>query len=136
MAHCPNAQDKLRDEIREFEKKNGGKIDYESVNDMKYLDMVMKEVLRKHSPVDSVIRQTMQKYTIPGTKITLPFGTHVLISMRAIHMDPDIYPKPNVFDPERFSDNITKTRHPMTYMPFGAGPKNCIGKLFHNFNKT
>ena len=134
LAHCPNVQDKLRREILEFQKKNDGKIDYESVNDIKYLDMVVKEVLRKHSPADSLIRETKQEYIIPGTKISLPVGTHVFISMRAIHMDPYIYPKPNVFDPERFNDEAKQTRHPMTFMPFGAGPKTCLGKLLYNFN--
>ena len=60
LANCLEAQEKLRHEIHEFEKKNDGKIDYKSMNDMKYLDMVVMEVLRKNSPADSVIRQTMQ----------------------------------------------------------------------------
>ena len=101
---------------------------------MKYLDMVVKEVLRKHSPADSVLRATSQEYTIPKTQITLPAGVHVFVSIWAIHNDPDIYPNPNVFDPERFSDKCTQARHPMTFMPFGNGPKSCIGKLLYNLN--
>ena len=134
LAHCQDTQDKLRREILEFEKKNDGKISYENVKDMKYLNMVVNEILRKHSPADALIRAAMQEYKIPGTNITLPVGQHIFISVRAMHMDPDIYPNPDVFDPERFSDEAQQTRDPMTFMPFGDGPKNCIGKLFYHFN--
>ena len=128
MARTPDVQDKLRREILEFDQKSDGKLTYDIVNDMKYLDMVVKETLRKNSPVGGLHRVSMQDYTIPGTKITLSAGQRIFISARGLHMDPDIYPKPKIFDPERFSEEAKQNRHPMTYLPFGDGPKNCIGK--------
>ena len=51
----------------------------------------------------------------------------VWIPLLALHRDPDNYPNPDEFNPERFSKEAIEARHPMTYLPFGGGPRNCIG---------
>ena len=73
----------------------------------------------------------MENYTFKGTKITIPKGTKVWVPVYGIQHDPNIYPKPEVFDPERFEDDAFASRHPMSYLPFGDGPRNCIGTFFN-----
>lgn len=70
----------------------------------------------------------MQEYKIPDTDIIVDEGTRVFIPVQAIHNDPDHYPDPEKFDPERFNDENKGNRHPFLHIPFGEGPRNCIGK--------
>lgn len=74
----------------------------------------------------------MKPYTFSGTKVTIPKGQHVVVPVDGIQNDPDIFPEPEVFDPNRFLDDNAKSRHPMFYIPFGDGPRNCIGKILFN----
>lgn len=87
------------------------------------------ETLRKYPPATFLIRKSMEKYTFAGTKLTLAKGSRIIIPVFAIQRDPKIYPKPDVFDPERFTDEAIAARHPMSWLAFGDGPRNCIGKL-------
>lgn len=76
-----------------------------------------------------LMRQVAVDYTFKGTKISIPKDTKLWIPAYAIHRDPDIYPNPDIFDPERFNDDVVSARHPMSYLPFGDGPRNCVGML-------
>ena len=60
----------------------------------------------------------------------MPKGISVVIPTYSIHMDPNLWPDPKRFDPERFSSEAKKLRDPYAYMPFGHGPHNCIGMRF------
>lgn len=66
-------------------------------------------------------------YKIPGTNVTLEKGTPVYIPMFGIHYDPAYHPNPKVFDPERFTEEAINSRPSCSYIPFGTGPRNCIG---------
>jgi hypothetical protein len=87
------------------------------------------ESLRKHPPVARTDRICTQQYTIPGTNINLEKGCVVAISVMGLHHDPQYFPQPEVFDPDRFLPEQTLTRSPYVFLPFGAGPRNCIGKM-------
>ena len=78
------------------------------------------------------MRMSNADYTFNDTKVTIPKGTRVLIPVFGIHRDPNIYPDPDKFDPERFDEDAAAARHPMTFLPFGDGPRNCIGKIYYN----
>ncbi|XP_076759088.1 putative cytochrome P450 6a14 [Xylocopa sonorina] len=130
LALNPDIQKKLRAEIKEFDKKNDGEWRYETIKEMSYLDKVFKETLRKYPPLPMLHRETTESYTFEGTKVSLPKGTKAWIPTFAIHRDPFIYPDPEKFDPERFSTEAVRARHPMHYLPFGDGPRNCIGSRF------
>ena len=73
-------------------------------------------------------RKCTKDYTFPGTNVTIKKGQHVVIPVMGIHHDEQIYPDPEKFEPERFSPENKASRHPYTYMPFGQGPRSCIGK--------
>jgi cytochrome P450 family 4 len=64
-------------------------------------------------------------------KYTLPAGCGVHICPFATHRLPGIYPEPEKFDPERFLPDRVERRHPYAFIPFSAGPRNCIGETFH-----
>ncbi|XP_043471293.1 uncharacterized protein LOC122504303 [Leptopilina heterotoma] len=133
LALNPSVQDKLRNEIQQVLNKSEGKLTYDNVKSMKYLHKVFQETLRKYPPATMLVRMSSEKYTFSGTNVTIPKDTRVLIPVYAIHQDPKNYPKPELFDPERFEDKEVNSRDSMLYLPFGEGPRNCIGARFAVF---
>ncbi|KAK7789228.1 hypothetical protein R5R35_007053 [Gryllus longicercus] len=97
---------------------------------MSYLDKVIQETLRKYPPLPNHFRRCTVPYTIPGTKVRLEKGTRVFIPILGLQMDPAYFPHPHKFDPERFSEENKATRPRFAYLPFGEGPRNCIGMRF------
>lgn len=73
-------------------------------------------------------RIVTKNYAIPNTNIILEKGSTILIPVLALHKDPEFYPDPECFDPERFTEEIKFARPDYTYLPFGEGPRICIGK--------
>nr|CAI5854948.1 unnamed protein product [Callosobruchus analis] len=130
LATNPEYQDKLRDEIKAILKKHDGKLTYEAVMEMDYLEKVINETLRKHPPLANSIRVCSRDYKVPGTDFTLEAGTNLIFTIQPIHMDPEYYPDPEKFNPENFSEENKAKRPPFTFMPFGEGPRMCIGLRF------
>ena len=131
LALNPEIQERLREEIKLGVSKNDGKLTYELIFGAQYLDQVINESLRKYPPIPNLTRKSTKDYKIPGTELTISKGTSVFLSTYSFHHDPEYYPKPEKFDPERFSpDDDVRTRHPFTFLPFGEGPRNCIGLRF------
>ena len=101
---------------------------YDTVAQMDYLDMFIRETLRMYPILPVVInRQSTEDFDIPNIG-TIPAGTRIAVDMYTLHFDPDLWGPvdPHTFYPERFA---TK-RHSMAWIPFGAGPRNCIGMRF------
>lgn len=92
------------------------------------------ETLRKYPPAPLISRKCENNYQIPNSKVELPAGMRVIIPIYGFHHDPNYYPDPTKFNPERFTEENKRTRHPYTYLPFGEGPRNCIGIVFYLFS--
>ncbi|XP_074040276.1 cytochrome P450 9e2-like [Leptinotarsa decemlineata] len=135
LAIHPDIQTRLRNEIEDTLAECGGKITYEALLKMKYMDMVISESLRKWPSTVSTDRVCTKPYTIEAKNadekpLHIEKGITLMIPMVGIHYDPKYYPNPERFDPERFSDENKGKIDPFTYMPFGLGPRICIGSRF------
>ncbi|EGI59272.1 PREDICTED: probable cytochrome P450 6a20 [Acromyrmex echinatior] len=128
LAQHQDIQDKVRKEIDEILEKHG-ELSYDAMNEMTYLHKVVNETMRKYPPVPVLNRICTKEITLP-TNIHVPEGTSVTIPVLGLHRDPSIYPNPDKFDPERFNADKIEERHAYTYLPFGEGPRNCIGSRF------
>lgn len=80
-------------------------------------------------PVHVLNRICTKDYEVPGTDLLLKKGQKVVIPVLGIHKDEEYYPDPDTFNPDRFSEKNSAERNPVTFLPFGFGPKNCIGEL-------
>ncbi|XP_020281104.1 probable cytochrome P450 6a14 [Pseudomyrmex gracilis] len=129
LALHQDLQNKLRQEIDEVLKKHG-EVTYNAVNDMTYLHKVVNETLRKYPPLPMLNRICTKALDLPTTKIHVPEGTLITIPVLGIQRDPAIYPDPDKFDPERFNEDQIAARHPYAFLPFGEGPRVCIGTRF------
>ena len=96
---------------------------------LRYLifEKFISETLRKYPPVVVLNRICTKEIKLNETDFIIPKGTHVAIPVFGIQRDSNIYPDPDKFDPERFSEENIRTRHSYTYLPFGEGPRICIG---------
>ena len=99
------------------------------INQLPYLDAVIKETLRKYPPVVRLERRV----GVDGYKlgdIPLDKGTLIEVPTSAVHYCPEYYSDPYTFDPDRFMPENRHLIAPYTYLPFGVGPRNCIGVRF------
>uniref|UniRef100_A0A3Q3JXU8 unspecific monooxygenase n=2 Tax=Monopterus albus TaxID=43700 RepID=A0A3Q3JXU8_MONAL len=95
---------------------------------MEYLDSVVNESLRLYPIIFRVER--VAKATVEIDGLVIPKGMVITVPTWTLHRDPNLWPEPEEFRPERFSKENKETIDPYTYMPFGAGPRNCIGMRF------
>ncbi|XP_055696270.1 probable cytochrome P450 6a14 [Lutzomyia longipalpis] len=103
-------------------------VTYKSLMGMKYLTQVINEILRKYPVVHFLQRQSIADYKVPGMDVIIPAGTLIYIPLCSIQNDPEYYPNPSHFDPDRFSPENIANIPDHAYMPFGEGPRYCIGR--------
>ncbi|XP_055701821.1 cytochrome P450 6j1-like [Phlebotomus papatasi] len=133
LARNPDIQERLYEDISEVLQKHGNEFSYEAINEMEYLNMVMQETMRLNTIILSMHRKCRKPYTLPQLPgqekpFVIQPGTPVLIPVYAIHHDPEFYPDPYVFNPLRFTEEERKNRPRCAYLPFGEGPRLCVGK--------
>ena len=121
----PDIQEKLYSEITATMAANPGMPLYDLIHNIEYLQCVINEAQRLFPPAYMPHRECSQSCNINGLKI--PAGMEVFCATYALHHDPEAWPDPEKFDPERFCSPAKDTRHPYQFIPFGAGPRKCIG---------
>lgn len=107
---------------------NKAPIQYQELMQMEYLDCVINESLRLF-PIASRLER-VAKASVEINGFVIPKGMVVMVPTWPMHRDPEIWPEAEKFKPERFSKENKETIDPYSYMPFGAGPRNCIGMRF------
>lgn len=119
LAYRHDIQTKLRDEIEEVSKRNDGKITYESLKEMAYLDQVVNETLRLYSPIGQLFRKCLNDYKVPGTDFIIEKNMSIIIPVHAIHHDSRYYYDPELFNPDRFNPQEKEKRPKYSFLPFG-----------------
>ncbi|XP_074661831.1 cytochrome P450 3A11-like isoform X2 [Tubulanus polymorphus] len=130
LALNPEVQDKLFEEINLHIPENKP-VELADLKQFSYLDMVISEVLRMHPLIPSIVaRRCQSEVTVNGIRI--PCGMNVTANVYALHYDADHWGPfdPEQFQPDRFLPMYQDQRDPLVYMPFGIGPRNCVGMRF------
>ncbi|NP_001352146.1 Cytochrome P450 9-like precursor [Nasonia vitripennis] len=128
IAEHKDVQERIRQEVNEVLKNADGKLEMSELNKFNYLERVIKESLRLYPSVPFISRNITEDMQLKDYLI--PRGTLVDVRIYLIHRDPKHWPDPLKFDPDRFLPERIQGRHPFSYIPFSAGPRNCIGQKF------
>ncbi|CAL1528650.1 unnamed protein product [Lymnaea stagnalis] len=124
----PEVQAKVHEEVDKVFGDSDRDATRDDLKELKYLECCIKEALRLFPSVPVFARSITEDLSLGD--YTIPKDTTVVIVTVAMHRNPDIFPNPDDFVPERFFLENTKSRHPYSYIPFSAGPRNCIGQKF------
>jgi cytochrome P450 len=129
-------QEILRKEVTDAFVADGNTFRYETLSTLKYLDAIISETLRLYPPVVRLERQCTHDYNLmmnvdgKNYDLLIKKGDVVRLPIYAIHRDSEYYEDPDEFEPERFLPENKDKITPYTYLPFGGGPRNCIGMRF------
>ena len=124
LAQHPDVMAKVRAEQQQFPAREP--LTLEQLKQMTYLEQVLQEVLRLVPPVGGIFRTVINACEFGGYEI--PKGWSVLSEINQTHQDSQLYPEPDRFDPDRF--NSERSAKPFSYVPFGGGLRECLGKEF------
>nr|QZM07459.1 cytochrome P450 monooxygenase CYP6TA1 [Lasioderma serricorne] len=128
LAKNESVQWKAREEIERV--LDGKGLSFEAIQEMVYLDNILEETLRMYPPLPMLNRECIKDYEVKDVGLKLEKGTRLIIPILALQNDPDYFSDPEKFNPDRFNEENRKTIHTCTYLPFGEGPRNCIGSRF------
>ncbi|XP_074206641.1 cytochrome P450 4F3 isoform X2 [Camelus bactrianus] len=130
LAKHPEYQERCRQEVQELLRDREPKeIEWDDLTQLPFLTMCIKESLRLHPPVTVISRCCTQDVVLPDGRV-IPKGNICVISIFGIHHNPSVWPDPEVYNPFRFDPETPLKRSPLAFIPFSAGPRNCIGQTF------
>uniref|UniRef100_A0A1B6E6L3 Cytochrome P450 n=1 Tax=Clastoptera arizonana TaxID=38151 RepID=A0A1B6E6L3_9HEMI len=128
LGNHPDIQEKVYEELNSIFMGVKRKITSNDLKEMKYLERVIKEVLRLYPSVPFFDRHL--KKDIKLGEYLIPAGVDVRVAVYTLHRSPEYYENPEKFDPDNFLPEKIRNRHPFAYIPFSAGSRNCIGQKF------
>ena len=128
LARLPDVQQRVHDELDAELPTGDAPSTLDELARLKYLECTIRESLRVTPPVLFLSRTLRQNRTIVGYEV--PAGTDVMVLPYMVHRDPRHWPDPEAFDPERHRTETAASRHPYAFVPFSAGPRNCVGQRF------
>lgn len=126
LSRNPSARQRLQDEVDTV--LQGRVPTFEDLASLPWTQACLEEAMRLYPPVPAVSRMSVADDEINGVRI--PKGSVTVVMPYLIHRNPDLWPNPEGFDPERFLPEATKGRHKQAFMPFGAGRRICVGNGF------
>ncbi|XP_022827061.1 cytochrome P450 6B1-like, partial [Spodoptera litura] len=127
LALHQDIQEKCYQEITTVFEKHDGQLSLQALSEMKYLDMIFDETLRLHPMAHVLDRRPSAKYTFPDTNVTVDKDVFIFIPTHGLQLDAKYYENPLKFDPDRFLPENKDKLQSYTYLPFGFGPRACLG---------
>ncbi|XP_028415838.1 cytochrome P450 4V2-like [Dendronephthya gigantea] len=124
----PDVQSRLQQEVDIWYESlpADGKINPENLKDLSYLECVVKEGLRLFPSVPLFGRELTEECKF----VRVPEGCSIIVASIGLHRNPEVWDDPDTFNPDRFLSENNVGRQPFAYVPFSAGPRNCIGQRF------
>ncbi|CAH2233755.1 jg3617 [Pararge aegeria aegeria] len=130
LAYHPEEQEMLYDEIKKAVNQNDIEImDYNNLMELKYLTACLHETMRKHPPVPYLDRLCQKEYKLDD-HVTIEKGLPVFINVLALHYNDEYFPDPEEWRPQRFNSCSEGDNLNYNFLPFGEGPRFCIGKRY------
>ncbi len=124
LAKHPDCAEKIREEIEEVY--GDGDIDYQKIHSLNYTSKVLDEALRVYPPFWMIDREAQEDDEYKGLKIKK--GTTLVAYIYGAHQNKDYWENPEKFDPTRFDKEPSAKQHPFAHIPYGGGPRVCIGQ--------
>nr|ACZ97416.2 cytochrome P450 CYP6AE27 [Zygaena filipendulae] len=129
LAKNEKAQKLVIQEVDEYLRQRDGKLEYDCVSQLPYLDACVNEALRLYPVLTILTREVTDDYTLP-TGLRLEKKTRIHFPMLYIHKNPEYFPNPEEYRPERHLPGERNNIKACTFFPFGEGPRMCIGMRF------
>lgn len=132
LAMHVDVQEKARNEVRSVMNRHNGQLTYDALKDLTYMDRVINESTRLNTAFGTISKVCTEKFKLVGSdglSLIAEPGNIVSISIQGLHHDPEHWPDPKKFDPDRFTEDNKNERNKFVHLPFGEGPRMCPGRV-------